>query len=196
MTVNRNESRKVGFGDQIATPPTTDRTTAIITLGGLTGAAVGAVLGYRVDKTAGGAIGAVIGGAGVGLIAYGVAESIEDERPLPAVARDAWHPLGPSDLLQAGTQVAVAVSTSSGFALSQDVIDKINAVLTLTPNTNTTVYGPGTRLPAGWPTDDNAGPNAFRYMTDILVAQAATAFLQAVPPQIATIKAWARSNAT
>lgn len=162
------------------TAPTTEPRTGVVVLTGLVGAAIGAVVGYGVDKNIGGLIGGVVTGAAFGGIAYSLTEDYQ-----PSIPPNGWRILTLSDIVQPGQQVAVTIVAPSGVPL-----EKINAVLMLL--SDEVVYPPGSPLPADWPSDDQFGPNAFRYIADLTVTQAGATILQLLPP---LGKAWVR-NAT
>jgi len=118
--------------------------------------------------------------------------------PTPAPTSTTWRRLQPGDTVTAGQRIAFTISGPGNVPLTPDILTALNAALPAAiaqaPSANFQAYPPGTQLPSNWPSDDNFGPGAYRWMAT--APSNSPPFNPALIPQMmpvaVTVTAWAQ----
>jgi uncharacterized membrane protein YfcA len=153
------------------------KSAAVAAVGAAVGGAAGAVLGPEVDKKHGMLVGSLLG-ATLGAAGASALQHMEGKAAAalpPAQQNPIWAPVSP------GADGSITIPASTAFALSmlgtnpnlaQVTTDLAAAITGTSPAVTPTAVGstngwpipPGTPLPAGWPTQDQGGTVATRWL--------------------------------
>lgn len=114
----------------------------------------------------------------------------------------AWQQVQANSTIKAGQRIAIAVAEVNGVPLPPEFIAQGNRVFAAAaaaqPELNAVMYPPGSILPLDWPSDDDFGPNAYRYMVNAPVTAPLTSLAEiptaGIPEMgaLMTFKAWVR----
>jgi hypothetical protein len=123
--------------------------------------------------------------------------------PTPATT-SGWHPVQANSVVNAGQRIAVAVAGIDGVPLPPEFVAQgtrmFEEAAAGQPGLHAIAYPPGSLLPLDWPSDDDLGPGAFRYMVDAPITAPLTSSAELPTPGVPemgvmmTFRAWVRDK--
>ena len=192
--LSRGGVSTVGFGDadmSIKNPVILDPIIGLVV-----GTIGGSLLGNAVKKGVGAVLGSIAGGLGGVVVGEAIAiHNVHVATDARNAAR-AWRLLQPNAAFKAGQQFAFAATRTDHTLSTADIADgnqAMNKLATELPEANIMAYPPGMPLPSDWPSDDDFGPQAYRFTGDV-VKDGALDLLSTKLPSTFVFKAWARDK--